>query len=203
MNADLTEAFPGGAPLAQNSPLTSLNAAQAAETIAVQEQAEQLRLVAAQIDQFLHRNLDRLERQIANSANRPAGVDTRELDGMVSDFQAMKQKWDVERQLERQSLSDDAQRLAEAWQRLEQEQRELLRYRSTMKAAPSTTLPTTQGTEVAAQASVVRGEPKTPPAVAAAYAPPAAGPVNSGKNQLQFQQLRREMMEHARQGRKR
>ncbi len=115
----------------------------------------------------------------------------------------MRQKWDAEHQMERSRLQEDSERLAEAWQKLEAEQREMLKYRVTNKKMAS----------LGAGRSTMR--PPSPlgpmhPAVVSAESTiggtaggVATAPPSAIKNQLQFQQLRREMMEHARQRGKR
>jgi hypothetical protein len=163
----------------------------------LQVNAEKLRNVAQQVEAFLMRQIDRLQRELQMAEG---SGDRYEIEQMSEEFELMREKWDSERQQERTRLQEDSDRLAEAWQRLEAEQREMLKYRVPNKMAGlsgSRTVVRSSGplspipSPAPAEPSMVRGTSGTI-ATAAAH-----------KNQLQFQQLRREMMEHARQRRKR
>jgi hypothetical protein len=156
--------------------------------------AEKLRNVAEQVEAFLMRQIDRLQRELEQAETLG---DRYEIERMTEEFQQMREKWDSERQQERNRLLEDSQRLVEAWQRLEAEQRELLKYR-----LPNKLVGLSAGRAVACTSGPLSPMPtagaENPRLVASGVAAPAAH-----KNQLQFQQLRREMMEHARQRRKR
>jgi hypothetical protein len=163
----------------------------------LQQNAEKLRHVAQQVESFLMRQIDRLQRELQQVESPD---DRYELERLSEEFEQMRDKWDAERQLERSRIQEDSSRLVEAWQRLEAEQRELLKYRTPNKIAGLST----------GRSAVRSGSPLSPvPAsssketsmVGATMGSPATAA--SHRNQLQFQQLRREMMEHARQRRKR
>jgi hypothetical protein len=162
------------------------------------QNAEKLRNVAQQVESFLVRQIDRLQRELEEAESLG---DREELERMAEEFRQMQQKWDLERQQERSRLQEDSERLAEAWQRLEAEQREVLKYR-----VPNNKL-AGLGSGRASVRSAGPLAPAHPMAVAPALNGSSVGmavatPL-SHKNQLQFQQLRREMMEHARQRGKR
>jgi hypothetical protein len=166
----------------------------------LQQKAEKLRNVAQEVESFLMRQIDRLQRELEQAET---WGDRHELERLTDEFEQMRQKWDSERQLERSRLQEDSQRLAEAWQKLEAEQRDMLKYRVTNsklaglgagRLAPRAASshgpmqPVTAGTESA----LARKSGGVTTAVPTGH-----------KTQMQFQQLRREMMEHARQRGKR
>jgi hypothetical protein len=160
----------------------------------LRHKAEKLRNVAEQVEAFLMRQIDRLQRELEQAETLG---DRYELERMTEEFQQMREKWDSERQQERNRLLEDSQRLVEAWQRLEAEQRELLKYR-----LPNKLVGLSASRAVACSSGPLSPMPTTGTdnsrLVGSGVSAPAAH-----KNQLQFQQLRREMMEHARQRRKR
>jgi hypothetical protein len=164
----------------------------------LQQNAEKLRNVAQQVESFLIRQIDRLQRELEDAESL---TDRDELERMTEEFRQMQQKWDVERQEERNRLQEDSERLAEAWQRLEAEQREVLKYRvSNNKLAG---LGTARSQSRPAVPLVPAHPVAAVPALSSGVAGVAVATPTSHKNQLQFQQLRREMMEHARQRGKR
>jgi hypothetical protein len=185
-----------GVPATSSAPNSFSGATSTAplDTVSIQQYAEQLRQLAQQIENFLQRQVDRVERQIAS----PSGSDDPELEALVEEVQQARQKWEQERLHERHLLQEDAQRLAEAWQRLEDEQRELLKHRASFKTSSGLTqtlsLPSTGPLQPA------RAEGRA--AAAAPFNPDPTSSAVANRNQLQFQQLRREMLEHARQRRK-
>jgi hypothetical protein len=163
----------------------------------LQLNAEKLRNVAQQVESFLMRQIDRLQRELLQAE---AAGDRYEIEQMSEEFELMREKWDSERQQERDRLQEDSDRLAEAWQRLEAEQREMLKYRVPNKMAGlgnGRTVVRSSG-PLSPVATPVQSEPLMARGTSGGVATAAAH-----KNQLQFQQLRREMMEHARQRRKR
>lgn len=164
----------------------------------LQQNAEKLRHVAQQVESFLIRQIDRLQRELEEAESL---TDRDELERMTEEFRQMQQKWDAERQEERNRLQEDSERLAEAWQRLEAEQREVLKYRvsNTKLAGLGTARPQTRSAGPLAPTHPIA----VMPALNAGGAGVAVASPTSHKNQLQFQQLRREMMEHARQRGKR
>jgi hypothetical protein len=164
----------------------------------LQHNAEKLRNVALQVESFLLRQIDRLQRELEQVETLS---DRDELERMTDELRQMQQKWDVERQQERSRLQEDSNRLAEAWQRLEAEQREVLKYRvSNNKMAGL-------GAGRAPARPVGPLAPSHPaaiePEVACGSSGGAVATASTHKTQIQFQQLRREMMEHARQRGKR
>lgn len=174
--------------------------AYASDAQSLQEQADQLRQVALQMDTFLVRQLDRLQRHLSLGST----CNQQEFAEIQASFAKMKLQWEEERQQEKQNLLEDAQRLADAWQRLEQEQREILKQRASFKSSSANAVG-------AAPANVTDHDPSLQPsrvevkakAAPVAFAADSVIPTGSSKNQLQFQQLRREMLEHSRQHRKR
>lgn len=162
--------------------------------------AEQLRQLATQIQSFLSRQIDRLEQELASCT--PASEEQVELEHLLAEFRQEREAWEHEKLQEQKRLREDSQRLIEAWQRLEAEQRELLKQRALKKNSASNTVPAVPATlpvinAVPAEVTVA-GTVAGPGSTAGGAAPSVAH-----RNQQQFQQLRREMLEHARQRRKR
>ncbi len=117
----------------------------------------------------------------------------------MAELQEAREAWEEDRQQECRRMQEDSQRLIDAWEKLEAEQREMLKHRVAMRGAPSGPPITGKSPPTSAPRSESPSAISQPPTLSAA---PAAGAV-AHKNQLQFQQLRREMLEHARQRRKR
>jgi hypothetical protein len=162
--------------------------------------AEQLQQIAAQIQSFLSRQIDRLEQEISTCA--PATEEHAELEAMLNEFRQERADWEQEKLQEQRRIHEDSQRLIEAWQRLEAEQRELLKQRALKKTMTNSTTASMQNVSTTPASS--RQEPVTTGISSVASPGPTASATGiSHRNQLQFQQLRREMLEHARQGRKR
>jgi hypothetical protein len=165
----------------------------------LQHNAEKLRNVAQQVESFLMRQIDRLQHELEMAESL---TDRDELERMTQEFRQMQQKWDAERQQERNRLQEDSERLAEAWQRLEAEQREVLKYR-----APNNKLAGLSSGRAPARSAgpLTPSHPTatTPAAINCNGPGVAMATPSTHKNQLQFQQLRREMIEHARQRGKR
>lgn len=188
-------------PLMSGSTMGSGTLTYATDSQWLQEQADQLRQVAMQMDTFLVRQLDRLQRHLALGAS----CNQQEFAEIQASFAKMKLQWEEERQQEKQNLLEDAQRLADAWQRLEQEQREILKQRASFKSTSASSAGGATAVPVADHDPSLqpgRVEVKTK-AAPVAFAADTMLPAGSSKNQLQFQQLRREMLEHSRQHRKR
>ena len=96
-----------------------------------------LRNVVDQVETFLLDQVQRIEQELNDVAQLespssvvqlPIEVGT-EIDA-VSDFETTKSQWEREYATQRSELEEDCQRLAEAWERVENEQRQLLAARS-------------------------------------------------------------------------
>lgn len=169
------------------------------EAAQLQARAQQLRQVANRIEEFLIRQIDRLQGAIAEST---AADGQAELGLLRDDFQRQRDKWEADRQLEIEQLREDARRLAEAWKHLESEQRELLMRQATIRTMPPTVV---SEAEACAENSPLHPVRLSPTGTVAAVGT-AIGCVGNAatmqKAQLQFQQLRREMQRHAQQRKK-
>ena len=157
-------------------------------------EAEKLRQLAAQIEAFLTRQIDRLDRELERVPRAGTGGD---VDRMMDEFQVVRTQWEQDRRDEQRRLQEDAERLVDAWSRLEVEQREMLKQRMQGKSIAAINSPPVTRTQPPARPE----GSLTAPSPAAAM-PNDPGSVANPRNQLQFQQLRREMLEHARQRRK-
>ncbi len=158
--------------------------------------AQQLRQVASRIEEFLLRQIDRLEDEIAKTANTAQDLES---GALREDFERLRDKWEVERQQEIDKLREDAQRLAESWQHLEAEQRELLMRQATIRTVPVPVSHETDGYADNGAMHPVRLSPAGAVAAVGAEIRALAGGATVQKAQLQFQQLRREMQRHAQQ----
>lgn len=156
-------------------------------------EAEKLRQLAAQIEAFLTRQIDRLDRELEWVPRAGTG----DVDRMMDEFQVVRTQWEQDRRDEQRRLQEDAERLVDAWSRLEAEQREMLKQRMQGKSIAAINSPPVTRTQPPARPE----GSLTAPSPAAAM-PNDPGSVANPRNQLQFQQLRREMLEHARQRRK-
>ena len=156
--------------------------------------AERLSQMAEQMQMFLTKQVDRLEKEIgAAPGGKPDFVEYQRL---VEEFQEVRQAWELERDAEKDRLVMESERLVEAWKKLEAEQRETLKQRVLRTAGGEARVGGQGGGALASQrlagpsntVAVADGDSRSP---------------TSRNGQIPFQQLRREMMEHARQRRKR
>ncbi|MCA9166514.1 MAG: hypothetical protein KDB23_02545 [Planctomycetales bacterium] len=155
----------------------------------LEQEADRLRVVASQIELFLFRQIERLEDEIAH-CNAPVSQNSGSLEEGWSEFERARSKWEDEKNQERARLHEEAQRLLEAWGKIEHEQRELMKQRLPGKLSGS--VPT-------AAPPTSTGDSSLSP-ISSTNRPADASGGTAARNQ--FQQLRREMLEHARQRRK-
>ncbi|MBJ42797.1 MAG: hypothetical protein CMJ80_05865 [Planctomycetaceae bacterium] len=156
--------------------------------------AERLSQMAEQMQMFLTKQVDRLEKEIgAAPGGKPDFVEYQRL---VEEFQEVRQAWELERDAEKDRLVMESERLVEAWKKLEAEQRETLKQRVLRTAGGEARVGGQGGGALASQR--LAGPSNT-----VAVADCDSRSPTSRNGQIPFQQLRREMMEHARQRRKR
>jgi hypothetical protein len=165
----------------------------------VETRAEQLREVAAQIEEFLLRQIDRLQEEISKAAESAGELN---LGSLQEEFERMREQLEEERREEMDQIREDAQRLAESWQMLETEQRELLMRQATIRTVPSPATTEVDGLGEASPLHPMRLTPAGAVTTVGAEIRAIAGGATIQKAQLQFQQLRREMQRHAQQGKK-
>ena len=169
------------------------------EAAQLQARAQQLRQVANRIEEFLIRQIDRLQGAIAESA---AADGQAEMGLLRDDFQRQRDKWEADRQLEIEQLREDARRLAEAWKHLESEQRELLMRQATIRTMPPAVVSEAEACAENGPLHPVRLSPTGTVAAVGAAVGCVGNAATMQKAQLQFQQLRREMQRHAQQRKK-
>ncbi|MDG2385428.1 MAG: hypothetical protein P8N76_27400 [Pirellulaceae bacterium] len=176
------------------------------DPIVIQDQVEHLQLLTSRIEEFLAHQINRLQ-EMKTPVVDPPNTDSVELDRLASEFEEVRQNWEIERQRETERLRSDAEQLQQAWQNLEGEQRELL----TRQAAIRTTTTTTSAGSVQGDASMAVGGnyPTRSNATMRTTSIPSqpanneVRPAPYHKAQIQFQKLRREMQKHAQQRDKR
>jgi hypothetical protein len=164
----------------------------------VQAGAEQLREVAGQIEDFLLRQIDRLQEEISRAMESSGPL---EMGTLQDELDRMREELERERQQELDQIREDARRLAESWQTLELEQRELLMRQATMRTVP-TPAAEVDGLGEKNPLHPTRVTPGGTVAAVGAEIRAIAGGATIQKAQLQFQQLRREMQRHKQQGKK-
>lgn len=165
----------------------------------LQQRAEQLRQVAASIEEFLLRQIDRLQEEIANAAKSAGELN---LGSLQEEFERMREQLEEERKDEMDQIREDARRLAESWQMLEAEQRELLMRQATIRTVPSPATSEVDGLGETSPLHPMRLTSAGAVTTVGAEIRAIAGGATIQKAQLQFQQLRREMQRHAQQGKK-
>lgn len=151
--------------------------------------------LACQMEDFLVAQIQRLEAQLRHGGN---GVPPGQASEMAEQMEEERRRWQRERQREMDRLREDGARLAEAWRRVEREQRRLLSLQDAVATARSG-----DDRDRRNGASAVRGR------YAAAAAEPemvmaaVEGPVSEDQPLapevavMQFQQLRREIQQHS------
>ena len=169
------------------------------EAAELKDRAQQLRLVANRIEEFLVQQIERLQQVIAE-AQLPS--DQAELGAMRDDFERMRDQWEIERQREIQKLREDGERLIEAWKYLEKEQRDLLLRQAAIRSTPAPAMMEGDSHLENGPLHPVRVSPAGAVAAVGAEIGGLVGSATIQKAQLQFQQLRREMQRHARQRKK-
>lgn len=197
LSEPLTE-IPGSLPLAGKRNERPQEGLSSDPSVSVRRSAKELRQLSVQVEAFLLRQLERFEQELVETQNSDENHYSAD---MIAEFEAAKQLWEDQRAEELARIQDDSRRLAEAWEKLEEEQREILRQRAAQQASGGMAVTTGKSTAVLANSERSRnsGASAGGPGTVQLSAPAPAG----HKNQLQFQQLRREMLEHARQRRKR
>jgi len=189
---------PGSLPLAGDRDDRRNEGASSEPSVAVQRSAQELRQLSSQVEAFLLRQLERFEQELIDVQTQD---ETHYSADVIAELEAAKQLWENQRAEELARIQDDSRRLAEAWAKLEEEQREVLRQRAAQQASGGAAATSGKSTSVPTSSERARNLVAAPsgPGTVQRSAPAPAG----HKNQLQFQQLRREMLEHARQRRKR
>ena len=159
--------------------------------------AERLCQMAEQMEMFLTKQIDRLENELRDTP--PKVPDQQEYQHLFDEFQEVRRKWEMEREEQQERLANESQRLVEAWQKLEAEQRETLRQRvlKTANTDVGNANPLADGSLAPQRISNQRN-------TGTVDAPGADSKLPTSRNgQIPFQQLRREILQHARQRRKR
>ena len=109
----------------------------------------------------------------------------------VEEFRQEREDWELHRQQELERLRSEGQLLAEAWQRLEAEERNLLAERELLRRGavngPQSPLTPNAGPSITRDAATPAGATSQP-----------AGDVHDHTAWLQFQQLRREIQRYGR-----
>jgi hypothetical protein len=165
--------------------------APSSETLDTSAPNHRLRALTGEIEEFLLQQIRRLESLLGNHARNSSS--TAELQDLLVEVEHQQRQFDVRREEQMARIQLESARLTDAWQRLENEQRELLAQR---QRGPVKT-------------------PETPPAAPAANS--SSGIVQSGQAQpsaadvavdhelpcpettaFEFQQLRREIQRHIR-----
>ena len=89
-----------------------------------------LQNVVDQIETFLTSQVDRMEQHVTSVKPRGECDDSNDMSLLLSQFELTKCDWQREYDAQREELNEDCQRLAEAWERVENEQRQMLATRS-------------------------------------------------------------------------
>lgn len=161
----------------------------------VRRGAEHLSQIARQMEAFLEQQLARIE-EFALAANGLDQNAAAELARLQEQFQHQRSQWEQERDEERERLLEESQRLVKAWKDLEAEQREAMKQQALSGQLGRYATSKADGKAAATAAKEVAQ-------TTAPVAPANGAPPTSRQGPAQFQQLRREMLEHARQRRKR
>ena len=93
--------------------------------------------VVDKIECFLTSQVDRMEQHVANVEMLSDCESSGNASLLLSQFEVTKSDWQREYESQREELSEDCQRLAEAWERVENEQRQLLAARSIQQTVGS------------------------------------------------------------------
>lgn len=107
----------------------------------------------------------------------------------VKQLMAAREAWERERETQVSQLQHDQELLAEAWQRLEAEERRLIGQRNERKVVAARPVENTAALNAAVAASEEKTEDR-------------ANTKNNELMMLQYQQLRREMQRHSQRGRR-
>lgn len=158
-------------------------------------QARRLRAIADRMEDFLLGQILRLETAM-QACSLPEDSTHR---GISGELQEERARWEAERQHELQRLQEETDRLTEAWERVEAEQRRLLGERESMRAQSRVARSHALG-------SALPGDPEEALAACGRYRPGEAAretvlddePLTAEMAAMQFQQLRREIQKHAR-----
>jgi len=170
------------------------------EPVSLPCRAQRLREVACRIEEFLVRQISRLQDEVTKTV-ASVGSD-RETAALQAEFELLREQLEEERQREMEQMQEDAQRLAESWQHLEAEQRELLMKQATMRTVPTPAAVEPEGLVESGSLHPLRLSPGGGVATVGAEIRAIAGGATIQKAQLQFQQLRREMQRHSQQRKK-
>jgi hypothetical protein len=147
------------------------------------------------MESFLLEQLERLEETVDATLKWTESADLHQ--STAQDLDDERQRWEAEKQQEWERIQSDAARLAEAWQRVEMEQRRLLAERNASRVSSPVDrgLPGKEGNTSAGGIPGLAGSPlpcqrdSQPTSEEPLLAPESAI--------LQFQQLRREMQKHS------
>lgn len=173
--------------------------ATASGSASVRNGANRLRDIAERIEGFLAEQIGRLEETMEGAPDAPPPVHMARRTTQYVEEE--RRRWETEKQRERERIQSDGVRLAEAWQRVEMEQRRLLAQRSAMGSSPveSREPPLAPG-DSAADLDAVSPVARQHHGPAAADLVPVMDepPLTPESAILQFQQLRREMQQHSR-----
>jgi hypothetical protein len=147
-----------------------------------------LREVVDAIEQFLLQQVDRVEQhsQTVSAATSPRR-ELGDVDDMLTQFEQSRSEWQRQYECQKRELEEDCQRLTEAWERIENEQRQMLAQRSIQQTISRT--------------SVENGDPsdlrnKTPASLTPANGAKAKPATNRDPASLTFKQLQQQIRTH-------
>ena len=106
----------------------------------VAQPAMALQSVVDNIERFFVAQIDRMEQYVADIAYQNDCCEADDVGSLGNQFDMTKSDWQREYESRRVELEEDCQRLAEAWERVENEQRQMLAARSiqqTVGSSPS------------------------------------------------------------------
>jgi hypothetical protein len=157
--------------------------------------ARGLRDVALRIEDFLMEQVERLEDAIETTLKH--GQFTDPPPPATDDLEDERRRWEVEKQREWKRIQGDAAQLAQAWQRVEIEQRRLLAERNASRVVSATDREPL-GAENDTWSTRTTDHAQPPWSDQATCQPGADQPLMTQESAiLQFQQLRREMQKHS------
>jgi DNA repair exonuclease SbcCD ATPase subunit len=163
---------------------------------------QRMHALCGRIEEFLLQQMDRFERVLQRCHESSAQHNS--LQERIAAFESERQRWQLDREQEIQYIQQAGARLAEAWERIEAEQRRILANSHSGTPSPSVPGTTAQAPGISNNLAPVSAPLQT---VSQTYmgaeqdkALPAPTPP-SGSDLLQFQQLRREIQKHSRRSR--
>lgn len=140
------------------------------------------------IEQFLLDQVDRLELQMNQfeMPSRPDG-DLTGVDEMLTEFEKSCGAWQRQYEIKKRELEEDCNRLAEAWERIENEQRQMLAQRSIQQAIQ-------RSPDTPSEVSDLRS--KTPTSLTPINESQSKRPLQNHPTRMTYRQLQQQMRSH-------